>query len=411
MLWGESPENSEEKAKAWAAAATGSGAATEAGADPVADTKSQPSLPSGYRARGEVSTSSPLPSDLLASLNSPSCKELNATLAAALQVVRAQREYHSLPLAHHVRKADCNALPPLPPERHGGHVHLRTFPERSLIVFGDTHGDLVSLLTILSRSRFIPRVEAGEDLFLVGLGDYINKGTHSLENVYVLAYLINHPALQGRVIPLLGNHESESCRGKGSAGYRRNRFIASLAHHRALSHANEYESRLLSSLLVSLFSEFAVSFDTNNGIFASHAGSSRNLCKLTAKAAAAELTKWPPSHTVSDELLQSVITSGNQPRHENLPMTLNRTEVFDFMKQRGSTLLLRGHQPVPPEGLRNNQEWRKGFWWMTTTHNTTTRRVLTLNSCTLSPRVMPAFAEIRLSSSMASFNDCAITAL
>jgi hypothetical protein len=304
-----------------------------------------------------------------------------------------------------------DGLSPLPAERHGGHVHVRSFPGRSIVVFGDTHGDLVSLLTILSRSRFIPRVEAGEDLFLLGLGDYINKGKHSLENVYVLAYLLTRPSLQGRVIPLLGNHESDSCLGKGTVGYRLNRFIESLGHHRVLSHATEHDSRVLSSLLLSLFGEFAISFDTNNGIFAAHAGSSRSLSKLSAKATTVELTKWPPSRAIRDELLQNVITSGKNPHHEHLPSSMKRAEIFEFMKQRGLTLLLRGHQPVPPEGLRNSQDWHRGFWWITTTHDTTTRRVLTLNSFTRSPPVMPAFAEIRLSSSMASFNDCAITTL
>jgi len=75
-----------------------------------------------------------------------------------------------------------------------------------IVVVGDLHGDLESLIHILRKSRFLERTAAGEDVKLIFLGDYGDRGPYSPE-VYSLVLRLkrDHPE---RVILLRGNHEA-----------------------------------------------------------------------------------------------------------------------------------------------------------------------------------------------------------
>ena len=73
------------------------------------------------------------------------------------------------------------------------------------IVVGDIHGDLASLTHILRESRFIERASSGEELYLVFLGDYADRGEKGPEVYYVVLRL--KLAFPERVILLRGNHE------------------------------------------------------------------------------------------------------------------------------------------------------------------------------------------------------------
>ncbi|MCX8205433.1 MAG: serine/threonine protein phosphatase [Candidatus Nezhaarchaeota archaeon] len=80
----------------------------------------------------------------------------------------------------------------------GGLVKLPS--EGELVVIGDLHGDLHSLSFILEDSEAISR-----GLTLLFLGDYGDRGLHSIEVYYVILRLLcSHP---GRVVLLRGNHE------------------------------------------------------------------------------------------------------------------------------------------------------------------------------------------------------------
>ena len=350
---------------------------------------------------------SPLLSQLTTQLLALSSKSLISTLTQAIALLQSQRTEGVLTLPSSSLTSP-HELHPLPAERNGGHVYIRSFPNRSLVVFGDTHGDLASLLTVLSRSQFTARAERGEDIFLIGLGDYVNKGNHSLENVFTLAFLLTSPVLRGRVIPLAGNHESNVCSAKGERGKLQARFLSSLRNHRILSLAPESEIREAQFLFASFFDELPLSLETSNGIFASHAGYSHRIKKCSPKDATVQLTQWPPSRHVTEELLQSIVTTQQEDRPDSMPFAVTRCEMFDFMQRRGAHLLLRGHQPIPPEATRKNSEWRQGYWWLTQSQGENTRRVLTLNSYASAAIAMPAFAEISLSSLSIGYRDCSI---
>jgi protein phosphatase len=82
---------------------------------------------------------------------------------------------------------------------------LVTLPDRGkVIVIGDIHGDLNSLKTILKLTDFINR-EKENEVYLILLGDYIDRGSKQIEVVLTLLNLLErYPT---KIIPLRGNHE------------------------------------------------------------------------------------------------------------------------------------------------------------------------------------------------------------
>jgi protein phosphatase len=85
----------------------------------------------------------------------------------------------------------------------GGTVILPS--QGKAIIVGDIHGDINSLYTLLKETRFIERTEKGEDLKLIFLGDYGDRGQYSPEVFYVVFYL--KQTKPERVFLLRGNHE------------------------------------------------------------------------------------------------------------------------------------------------------------------------------------------------------------
>jgi protein phosphatase len=82
---------------------------------------------------------------------------------------------------------------------------LRIPPTGKLLIVGDIHGDLESLLYILKDSKFIEAVESEENLKIIFLGDYGDRGDFSPEVYYVVSWLkVRFP---GKVVLLRGNHE------------------------------------------------------------------------------------------------------------------------------------------------------------------------------------------------------------
>lgn len=80
----------------------------------------------------------------------------------------------------------------------GGLVRVSSFKE--LILIGDVHGDLNTLLTILEMVKFMD----GHSILLF-LGDYGDRGIMSVEVYYTLLYLKSR--YPDRLIMLKGNHE------------------------------------------------------------------------------------------------------------------------------------------------------------------------------------------------------------
>ncbi|KPV62127.1 MAG: Calcineurin-like phosphoesterase [Candidatus Bathyarchaeota archaeon BA1] len=78
-------------------------------------------------------------------------------------------------------------------------------PEGMAIVVGDIHGDLERLAYILKNSNFLERAGKSEDVFMVFLGDYGDRGIHSPEVYYVVLKL--KEMFPENVVLMRGNHE------------------------------------------------------------------------------------------------------------------------------------------------------------------------------------------------------------
>ncbi|UCD26375.1 MAG: serine/threonine protein phosphatase [Candidatus Bathyarchaeota archaeon] len=73
------------------------------------------------------------------------------------------------------------------------------------IIIGDIHGDLESLKHILEDSNFLEKAKSGEEVLLVFLGDYGDRGICSPEVYYVVLKL--KQLFPKRVVLMRGNHE------------------------------------------------------------------------------------------------------------------------------------------------------------------------------------------------------------
>jgi diadenosine tetraphosphatase ApaH/serine/threonine PP2A family protein phosphatase len=82
---------------------------------------------------------------------------------------------------------------------------VRLAPLGEVLVIGDLHGDLESLLYILRTSGFTQKMTRREDAFLVFLGDYGDRGVQSAEIYYLVLKL--KLAFPRQVVLLRGNHE------------------------------------------------------------------------------------------------------------------------------------------------------------------------------------------------------------
>jgi len=78
-------------------------------------------------------------------------------------------------------------------------------PKGEIIVVGDIHGNLESLVHILKNSGFIEKTRRGEDSLLVFLGDYGDRGLYSPEVYYVVLKL--KEMFPQKVVLMRGNHE------------------------------------------------------------------------------------------------------------------------------------------------------------------------------------------------------------
>jgi len=73
------------------------------------------------------------------------------------------------------------------------------------IIVGDLHGDMKSLVHILADSDFLGKMKHGNDVLLIFLGDYGDRGVHSPEIYYVVLKLKD--LFPDHVILMRGNHE------------------------------------------------------------------------------------------------------------------------------------------------------------------------------------------------------------
>jgi len=78
-------------------------------------------------------------------------------------------------------------------------------PKGEVIVIGDIHGDLDSIIHILKESRFLDKSRKDKEVFAVFLGDYGDRGIYSPEVYYVVLWLKEQ--FPENIVLMRGNHE------------------------------------------------------------------------------------------------------------------------------------------------------------------------------------------------------------
>lgn len=77
--------------------------------------------------------------------------------------------------------------------------------EGEVIVVGDIHGDLASLIHILKESSFLDKIRKDKNVFAIFLGDYGDRGIYSPEVYYIVLWLKEQ--FPENVVLMRGNHE------------------------------------------------------------------------------------------------------------------------------------------------------------------------------------------------------------
>ena len=82
-------------------------------------------------------------------------------------------------------------------------VHMT--PSGKATIIGDLHGDIESLTRILEDTEFLKKAQRGENVHLIFLGDYGDRGLASPEVHYIVLKL--KETFTDKVVLLRGNHE------------------------------------------------------------------------------------------------------------------------------------------------------------------------------------------------------------
>ena len=116
--------------------------------------------------------------------------------------------------AHALTEVIENATAAIEKERQIGHINrgkvnsqmveLDSLPEE-LVLIGDIHGDLQSLLWVLKDIDFETRLTNPKNK-LIFLGDYVDRGSNSIGVLYVICYL--KQKFPNSVVLMRGNHEA-----------------------------------------------------------------------------------------------------------------------------------------------------------------------------------------------------------
>jgi protein phosphatase len=198
------------------------------------------------------------------------------------------------------------------------------------IIVGDLHGDLNSLKTILEESQFVKRVETGEKLFLVFLGDYIDRGPDQLGVLLkTTELLIENPS---NIVMLRGNHE-----GPQDVIARPHDFPRKLMQKIGSSWQAVYNE------FRSLAEEFYTAAIIPEVAFIAHGGIPTNTVSLE-KIASAHIDH-PDEPTLVEILWNDPKEGkGKTPSFRGVGHYFGEDVLQEFLREHGLNWLIRGHE-------------------------------------------------------------------
>jgi protein phosphatase len=231
----------------------------------------------------------------------------------------------------------------------GNLVKLKAVGEA--LIIGDLHGDLPSLMTILSRSKFLEKMETNKQASMIFLGDYGDRGSKSPELYYaVLNLKLAYPK---QVVLLRGNHEGPS------------NLLAS-PHDLPIYLHRKFEEKWTAvyRILRELFGYLFIAVYVEKRYLIVHGGLPSNIRSLQEIA---EVDKFYPEKTFLEEFLWNDPSNQNDgvcPSPRGAGNLFGKKVTEDVLHKLGVKILIRGHEPA-----------RDGF---ALTHG---GKILTLFSC------------------------------
>lgn len=207
----------------------------------------------------------------------------------------------------------------------GGLVRLPS--QGRLVIVGDIHGDLHSLSFILEDSGAL-----NGDATLVFLGDYGDRGLHSLEVYYVVLKLLAKQ--RGRVVLLRGNHE-------GPPDLLAHPHDLPLMAKRRFGPGGVRVYEALRSLFDSLW--VAALIEGRYALL--HGGAPVGLTSLEQLAWAVE--EHPRSDVLEQVLWNDPVdwVNGSAPSPRGAGRVFGRSVSESFLRIAGAKVLIRGHEP------------------------------------------------------------------
>ncbi|CAI5447468.1 unnamed protein product [Caenorhabditis angaria] len=204
--------------------------------------------------------------------------------------------------------------------------------ETPITIFGDIHGQLADLLRYFDIIGYPPKHN------LLFLGDYIDRGSHSLEVIMLLlCYKIKHPS---RIHMLRGNHEC----------FKMNRLYG--FHEELRRKRNTY----LWKQFQDVFNEFALCASIGRKILCMHGGISEHVKSwqsfydLRKPSRPKECDQGLALDLMWADPTQDKCTTFSMNTLRSISVMFGEPAVVDFMKMLGLRLIVRAHE-VSQEGF------------------------------------------------------------
>ena len=216
--------------------------------------------------------------------------------------------------------------------------------EGEAVIVGYVHGDLESLVHILTDSIFIEKAQQNRNIFLIFLGDYGDRGPYPAEVYYVTLELKHR--FPENVILMRGNHE-------GPEDLLAHPHDLPTQFHQRFSTQGDAAYFSIRKLFNQLYNAVLVAnrYILIHGGFPTTAGSFDDLAYAHEKH---------PKETFLEEMLwsdpeENIIGTYPSPRGAGKLFGKDVTEAF--LKKLKVNVLIRGHEPCS-EGFKLNHNGR-----------------------------------------------------
>jgi protein phosphatase len=219
----------------------------------------------------------------------------------------------------------------------GGNITLKA--EGKLIIVGDLHGDLSSLHDLLLKTKFMKRAAQKENIKLVLLGDYGDRGKHSPEVYFVILTL--KQMFPDRILLLRGNHEGLP-------------LLTFSPHDMPLQLEQKYNDdwKEVYSRILALFSNLPHSITVEGKYLLLHGGAPS---EISSAADIAFADKLFPMTTYFEDILWSDPRDGIdgvQPSPRGFGKLFGEDVTSRILALTGTKSLIRSHEPC--EGVMVN---------------------------------------------------------